>query len=88
MCDEGDNQPEVVPCVSFPDDNEVAHSWKCTGCLKPFDIEKLLNPKVCIENILKPIGYFCHYYTLQYVPKEKVPSTSTVCETVSEGAVN
>ena len=48
ICEEGDNQPEVVPCVSFPDDEEAAHSWKCTGCLKLFDIEELLNPKVCI----------------------------------------
>ena len=46
MCEDDDNKPEVVPCVSFPDEKEVKDTWECPECRRAFDIEKLLNPKV------------------------------------------
>ena len=46
ICEENDNQPEVVPCVSFPDEEKVEDLWECPNCLKPMDVEKLLNPEV------------------------------------------
>ena len=48
VCEENDNQPETVPCVSFPNEKDVEDEWKCPECQKLFNIEQLLNPKVCM----------------------------------------
>jgi hypothetical protein len=36
---------EVVPCVSFPEDGDLVHSWTCDDCKESYDVEKLLDPK-------------------------------------------